>query len=115
MIPSERTYKMFKCWAYDQVEAFRKENSDYASYHFHGKRHDFVHREYVKAWAKRTGVSVRPPVVSGLYGTDHNADTACRTGLNQMETAELNRAINLEVAKKLGHHLVESGYSFNGK
>ena len=115
LIPSGSTYKAFKSWAYDQVESFRKENPTHASYHFHGNRHDFAHREYGKAWAKRTGVAIKPPVVSGLYGKDHNEDTACRTGLDQKETADLNAKINLEVTEKLGHHRTESGYAYNGK
>jgi hypothetical protein len=115
LIPSGSTYKAFKCWAYDQVEAFRKENPAHASYHYHGNRHRFSHREYSKAWAKRTGVAIKPPVVSGLYGKDHNEDTARRTGLNQKETAELNKIINLDVAEKLGHHREESGHAYSGK
>ena len=115
LIPVETTYREYKAWAYDQVEAFRKGSPEHASYHFHGNRHDFAHREYSKAWKQKTGVAIQAPVVSGAYGKDHIRNVTESTKLDANKAAEINRAINLEVAEKLGHHRVESGYSYNGK
>jgi len=112
LIPAGSSYKAFKSWAYDQVEAFRKENPVHASYHFHGNRHDFAHREYCKAWENRTGVKVQAPVVLDKHEGQYLQYAAYRTGLSEKEVEILSKDINQSVAEKLGHHRVESGYSY---
>lgn len=115
LIPHSMTYREYKTWAYRTLSEFRQISPNNAAYHYHGNRHYFSHQEYEKAWRNHTGVSIKAPVVSNIHGQEHITRIAVQINLDIKVAANLDREINLEVAEKLGHHRVESGYSYNGK
>lgn len=115
LIPHNMTYRQYKTWAYRTLSEFRLSSPNNAAYHYHGNRHYFSHREYEKAWRHHTGISIKAPVVSNIHGEEHLSRIAAQTHLDIKSAWELDREINLEVAEKLGHHRVDSGYSYNGK
>ncbi len=84
-------------------------------YRFHGNRHEFAHRQYEKEWIERTGVLIPAPVVSGKFGRSHIKEISEKTEMTMQQAHKIFRDINLKIAEKLGHHRVDSGYSYNGK
>jgi hypothetical protein len=115
LIPSSMSYRSYKTWAYKMLEQFRDTNPDHAKYHFHGNRHDFAHREYEKAWLDRYGVKIVAPVLSGNLGRGHLNEISTKTRLNLSNVRSAIKQIYLDIAEKLGHHRVDSSFSYLGK
>lgn len=67
------------------------------------------------SWERFTGIKIHPPVVTGSYGVHHILEITAKTGLDQKEAVLIFKEIHLIIAEKLGHHRVESSYSYCGK
>lgn len=115
LIPSSMSYRSYKSWAYKTLEKFRQTTPKYTNYHFHGNRHCYAYRQYENAWYKRTGIKISAPVISGKFGKAHIQEISDKTGLNISQSHSTFKEINLQIAETLGHHRVDSGYSYCGK
>lgn len=115
LIPSEISYRSYKAWAYKRLEKFRAANPEYDYYRFHGNRHNFAHRQYEKEWILRIGKGIKAPVITGSFGKVHLKEICEKTGLTMQLASTAFKDISLKIAEKLGHHRVESGYSYLGK
>ena len=115
LIPDRMSYRSYKSWAYRTLDQFRSLNQNHRTYHYHGNRHIFAHRQYENKWLERTGIRIYAAVVSGKYGIDHIKEISNRTGLSMAQARAAFKDINLSIAEKLGHHRTDSAFSYTGK
>ena len=118
LVPADLTFHQFKDFAYRVLDKFRREEG--IDYHYHGNRHSFAHRSWVRKWADRTQeligiqLQIECPVVEQKFGKDYSEMVADRTGLSVEEVERIDKDIRLQIMEELGHGRISISYSYLG-
>ncbi|MCY9874886.1 integrase domain-containing protein [Vibrio barjaei] len=103
LIPQHSSFKDFQKYAWRQT----KEADD--NYRSHGERHFYATNFYLKHVGAKCPVQAAVP-----HGKPHYQYIATMLDISIDEARALDRAVRLELSKRLGHHRVEVTNSYVG-
>jgi hypothetical protein len=115
LVPAEMSWREYRAWAYDVIDAYRDAYPERVGYRYHGNRHSYAQQRFRTLFRSRTGVCLEPPCCAGLYGGDWFRDAAEKCGMSQEAIRAMDKEIRLEISADLGHSRKEITNSYLGR